>query len=63
MIQAIAEAAGINVDEATVADYFLEYNGSEDYSQYEEIYGIKYLKFTILQDKVMEYLTDNAELM
>lgn len=63
VLQAVAEEADITVTEEDLKAYFLEFNGSEDYSEMEEMYGIEYLKYTILQEAVIEYLTDNAKLM
>lgn len=63
IIQAIAEEAGLSVTEEVLQDYFFEYYGTEDYAQFEEQYGIAYLKYLILQDVVMDYLIDNAELL
>lgn len=62
VIQAIAEDAGITVTDANVADYFAEYFGTDDYSQYEEEYGIQYLKQGVLSQQVLNYLIDNATL-
>lgn len=62
VIQAIAEDADIQVTEDTLAEYFLEFTGSEDYSTYADGYGIEYLKFSILQEKVIDYLTEIATL-
>lgn len=63
VIQAIAESADINVTEEDLSDYFLKYNGSSDYSEYEAIYGISYLKYTILQELVLDYLVEHTEIM
>ena len=63
VIQAIAESADIVVTEQDLSDYFLKYNGSADYAEYEDTYGISYLKYTILQELVLDYLVDRAELL
>lgn len=60
VFQAIAEDAGINVTDDDVAAYFSENMGSEDYSTYQETYGLPYLKMIVLQDAVTKYITDNA---
>ena len=60
--QAIAEDAGLEVTEDDLANFFLSYAGSADYSQYEAQYGIAYLKNSVLQDVVLSYLLENAQL-
>lgn len=62
IIQAIAEDAGISVSDQDVAAYFETYFGSDDYSEYEEYYGMPYLKLVTLNQMVMDYLEDNAVL-
>lgn len=62
IIQAIAEDAGISVSDEDVAAYFKDHTGSDDYSAYEEQYGMPYLKLITLQQVVMDYLEDNAVL-
>lgn len=56
--QAIAEEADIVVTEENLSEYFLEYTGSGDYSEFETIYGLPYLKNSLLQDVVLEYLKE-----
>ena len=60
IIQAIAEDAEISVTEEDIADYFKENMGSEDYSGYKEQFGLPYLKFVVLDMKVLDYLVENA---
>jgi trigger factor len=62
IIQAIAEDAGISVSDEDVAAYFKDYAGLDDYSTYEEEYGMPYLKLITLQQAVVGYLEDNAVL-
>jgi trigger factor len=62
IIQAIAEDAGISVSDEDVAAYFKNYAGLDDYSDYEENYGMPYLKLITLQQVVMDYLENNAVL-
>lgn len=62
IIQAIAEDAGISVTDDDVAAYFKEYMGTEDYSTYKETYGMPFLKLTVLNQAVLDYLADNAAL-
>lgn len=54
--QAVAEAAGISVSEDDMTEYFT------DYSQYEEHYGVPYLKQIVLRQKAIDYIADNAVL-
>lgn len=60
IIQAIAEDIGISVSDEDVAAYFETYMGSDDYSEYEEYYGMPYLKLITLNQTVMDYLGDKA---
>jgi trigger factor len=62
IIQAIAEDAGISVSDEDVATYFKDYAGLDDYSEYEENFGMPYLKFVALNQAVMDYLEDSAVL-
>jgi trigger factor len=62
VVQAIAEDAGIFVSDEDVAAYFETYLGSDDYSDYEEYYGMPYLKLIALNQAVMDYLEDKAVL-
>jgi len=62
VIQAIAEDANLSVTEEALAAYFVKYTGSEDYSEFEGIYGLSYLKNSILQEFVLDYLVGLAEL-
>ncbi|HHU08338.1 MAG TPA: hypothetical protein GXZ59_08360 [Clostridiaceae bacterium] len=62
-IQAVAEAAGISVEEDDVVAYFEEYLGTSDYSAYEEELGLPYLKQLTLQQKVVDFIIENAVLL
>jgi trigger factor len=62
IIQAISEDADISVSDEDVAAYFKNYVGLDDYSKYEENYGMPYLKLVTLHQAVMDYLEDNAVL-
>ena len=62
IIQAIAEDAGIKVTDEDVTSYFSEYLKVDDFSQYEEFYGMPYLKLMVINQKVMDYIKDNAVL-
>ena len=60
VLQAIAEDAGISVSDDDIAAYFIQYKGIEDYSVYEDYFGMPYLKMIVLQQAVLDYVTDNA---
>ena len=60
--QAIAEDADISVDNEDVVAFFTEYMGTSDYSSYEEQYGLPYLKQVALQQKVLDFIVENAVL-
>ena len=60
--QAVAESAGLSVSREDLANYFEENLGSPDYSEFEEEYGLPYLKQVVLFQKVMEFIIDNAVL-
>lgn len=63
IIQAIAEEAGIEVMDEDIRNYFLANSGTEDYSQAESLYGIGYLRYALLQEKVLDYLVETATLL
>jgi len=63
IIQAIAEEADLTVTEDVLSEYFVAVNGTGDYSEFEEIYGIEFLKYTVLQQVVLDYLIEQAELL
>ena len=58
--QAVAEDAGISVSNDDLENYFLEYFKTDDYSIYEEYYGLPYLKQMTLCQKVLDYIADSA---
>ena len=60
IIQAIAEDAGITVNDGDVAAYFKKYVETEDYKEYERSYGIPYTRFITLQQFVMDELLRDA---
>lgn len=60
IIQAIAEDAGISVNDDDVGTYFKEYMKIEDYSKFEESYGMPYLKLVALNQKVINHMDDKA---
>lgn len=62
IIQAIAEDASLSVTDEDMKNYFIDYAGTDDYSGYEELYGMPYLKQTTLYQMVLDLLTENAVL-
>jgi len=62
VIQAVAEDAGISVNEDDMANYFFEHTGFADYSMFIDMYGLPYLKQIVLMEKVMDFIFDNVVL-
>lgn len=60
IMQAIAEDAGIRVSANDVADYYVKLVGAETYAKYAQTYGLPYLKFVVLGQKVIDYLADKV---
>lgn len=60
IIQAVAEELGISVDTEDVDAYFVEYIGTDDYTSYESVYGMPFLKQIVLYQNVMDYIAENA---
>ena len=63
VLQAVAEDMKISVGEEDLVDYFSQFSESGDYSEYEEQYGLPYLKWSVLSQKVIDYITENAVLL
>lgn len=59
VIQAIAEELKFVPTEDDVKSYFADID-IDDYSEYEESYGMPYLKQAALEYMVLEYIADNA---
>lgn len=62
VLQAVAEDAGLSVDEADIVDYFIRYVGTPEYGEYTGHYGLPYIKLIVLQQKVLDYVVDHATL-
>ncbi len=62
ILQAIAEDTDISVTDEDLTAYFSKYFGTEDHSEYEETYGMPYLKLTALHQSVLDYIIDNVVL-
>ena len=62
VVQAVAEDAGISVGQEDLIDYFLNFTGSPDYSMFEEMYGLPFLKKIVLSQMVLDHMVANAVL-
>ena len=60
VLQAIAETEGINVTEDEAMSFLKEAAGQDDVSEFINAYGLNYVKMIVLQDKVVEFLTENV---
>jgi len=62
VLQAVAEDAGFSVSEEDLKKYFTEFVGTSDYSEFEMLYGLPYLKQFVLHKKVHDYILENIVL-
>ena len=60
VLQAIAEDVGISVGSQDLAEYFMEYYGTSDYTSFEEQYGLPWLKQFVRNQKVLDYIIEKA---
>ena len=58
--QAVAEAEGYTVSDEEIKQYFLDMNGVEDYSEYEQAFGLPYIKAVIMYEKMSNKLVETA---
>ena len=63
VVQAIAEDAGFTADENAFKQFFIENTGSEDYTMYEEQYGMPFLMHSVLSELILQYVIENATLL
>ena len=63
LYQAVAENEGYIVTKDELKTYFKEMSGSEDYSQYEDTFGLPYLKAMVMYDKMSSIITDSAQIV
>ena len=61
--QAIAEEKSYKVTKDDLKAYFKEMSGSEDYSQYEDAFGLPYLKAMVMYEKISDIITDAAQIV
>ncbi|MDR0382154.1 MAG: FKBP-type peptidyl-prolyl cis-trans isomerase [Oscillospiraceae bacterium] len=62
IIQAVAEDAGILVDDEDMTKYSSEHLWSSDIAVQVEYYGSPYVKQAVLSQKVLDYIAENAVL-
>lgn len=60
MLEAIAKAEGLTVDENALTNYFSTNVGTSDYSAYQTYYGRGYLCQAVLLDSAMDLVTSSA---
>lgn len=60
VIQAVAEDAEIKVEENDIAEYFSAFMNIDDYSEFEEHYGLPYLTLNTLHSAVLSMIEDNV---
>ena len=58
--QAIAESKGYKVTKDELKAYFKEMTGSEDYSTYEDNFGLPYLKAMVMYEKMSKSIEESA---
>ena len=62
ILQAVAEDAGIVTTLEDVTNFFIENMGTDDFSFFEEMYGLPWLKQFIRGQKVMDYINERIVL-
>ena len=60
-VQAVCEKEGFEASEENMKEYFSYMFGTEDYSDYTEIYGEPYLKSIVVRDVMLKALIENME--
>ena len=60
-VQAVCEKEGFEASEEAMKEYFSYMFGTEDYSDYTEIYGEPYLKSIVVRDVMLKALIENME--
>ena len=58
--QAMAEDAGYTVSEDEVKQYFMDLNDTDDYSEYENAFGLPYIKAVIMYENMSKKLVETA---
>ena len=62
-VQAVAEKEGWRVTKDDLTAYFEKMFGTDDYSDYEEVYGEPYLKSIVIRDIMLEKMVAMAEVV
>ena len=62
-VQAVAEKEGWKVTEADMKAYFEKMFGTEDYSEYVDVYGMPYLKSIVMRDIMLTKVVEMAEIV
>lgn len=62
VVQAVAEDVGMSVTDEDIENYFSEHLWSSDVATQTDYYGLPYVKQGVLSQKVVDYITENAEL-
>lgn len=60
IIQGVAKDANLSVSDENLKAYFEKFTGDEDYSRFEDLYGMSYLRKSVLQEIVIEFIVTNA---
>lgn len=60
ILQAIAESQKVTVTDEDITNYFKKNMELDDYSELEEHYGLPFIKMSVLQQKVLDTVVENA---
>ena len=63
ILQAVAEDAGITASHQDVTDFFIENFDTDDFSMFEDMYGLPWLKQFIRNRMVIEYIIERAVML
>ncbi|MBR5731578.1 MAG: FKBP-type peptidyl-prolyl cis-trans isomerase [Firmicutes bacterium] len=59
--QAIAEKNGTVISEEDISKYFKDMDGTEDWSEYKDFFGVPYIKATIMYESMSKLIADSAK--
>jgi len=62
VMQAVAEDMGMIITSLEVTNFFIEHFDTSDFTMFEDIYGLPWLKQFVRNEKIMEFIRDNAVL-
>jgi len=60
VMQAVAQDMGMIITSADITDFFIEHFDTNDFSMFEEIYGLPWLKQFVRNELVMDFIRNNA---